>query len=145
MFLPLIVFLVSFNPPSLLTMFLPLSLFLASLFAMSSILQYFNYSKNPTLTMPLCLVFDSDMFPRSHNYFDSGPKSPLAKAWPKSPEQIVNPIGITKPRELQNPSFSFAVREVLPKIPNFINLDLDEIMELSNSQSDPQTNPLGKK
>ncbi len=131
--------------PRLLSQCFCLPMFLASLFAMSSILQYFNYSKNPTLTMPLCLVFDSNMFPRSHNYFDSGPKSPLARAWPKFPKQIVNPIGITKSRELQNPSFSFAVREVLPKILNFINLDLDEIMELSNSQSDLQTNPLGKK
>jgi hypothetical protein len=96
------------------------------------------------------------MFLRSYNSSDSGPKLPLAKAWPKSPKSNVNPIGITKSLELQNPSFSFAIREVLPKIPNVIDvdpnevlfkipnsitLDLDEIVELSNSQSDPQTNP----
>jgi hypothetical protein len=100
------------------------------------------------------------MFPRSYNSFDSGPKSPLAKPWPKSPKSNVNPIGITKSLKLQNPSFSFAICEVLPKIlnvidvdpnevllkiPNFITLDLDEIVELSNSQSSPQAHPPGKK
>jgi hypothetical protein len=34
--------------------------------------------------------------------------------------------------------------EILLKIPNFITLDLDEIVELSNSQSDLQVNPLGR-
>jgi hypothetical protein len=109
--------------------------------------------------MPLCLVFDSNMFPRSYNFFESGPKSPLVGAWHESPKSNVNPIGTTKSLELQNPSFSFAIHEVLPKIlnvidvdpnevlpkiPNFITLDLDEIVELSNSQSDPQANTLGR-
>ncbi len=109
--------------------------------------------------MPLCLVFNFDMFPRSYSFFDSGPKLPLVGAWLESSKSNVNPIGITKSLELQNPSFSFAICEVLPKIPNvidvdpneippkipdFITLDLDEIVELSNSQFDLQINPLGK-
>jgi hypothetical protein len=99
-----------------------------------SIFQYFNYSKNPTLTMPLCNVFDSNMFPRSYNSSDSGPKSPLVGAWPKSPKSNVSLVGTTKSLKLQNPSSFFA-------IPNF----LPEIVELLNSQSDPQAHPPRKK
>jgi hypothetical protein len=94
----------------------------------SSIFQYLNYSKNPTFTIPLCLVFDSDMFPRLYSFFDSGPKLPLAGAWPESLESNVNPIGTTKSLELQNPSFSFAIREDFPKIPNVINVNLNEVL-----------------
>jgi hypothetical protein len=106
--------------------------------------------------MPLCIVFNFDMFPRSYSFFNSGPKSPLVGAWRESSKSNVNLIGITKSLELQNPSFSFAICEVLPKIPNlidvdpneippkildFIILDLDEILEVSNSQFDLQINP----
>jgi len=102
----------------------------------------------------LYLIFD--MFPRSYSFFDSGPKLPLVGAWPKYSKSNINPLGITKSLELQNPSFSFAICEVLPKIPNlidvdpneippkildFIILDLDEILEVSNSQFDLQINP----
>ncbi len=134
MFLPLIVFSVNFDLPPL-AMLLPLSLFSTSLFAMSfSIFQYFNYSKNPTLTMPLCLVFYSNMFSRSYNSSNSGPKLPLAKTWLESPKSNVNPIGTTKSLELQNPKSSFAIFEVLPKIPYVINVDPNEVfLEILNS------------
>jgi hypothetical protein len=66
---------------------------------------------------------------------------------------------ITSPK-LQNPSSSFAIPKVLLRIPNVINvvpneilyeildfiaIDLDEIVELSNSQFDPQVDPPRKK
>jgi hypothetical protein len=126
----------------------------------SSIFQHFNYSRNPTLTMPLCIVSYSSMFPRTYNSCDSGPKSPLAGAWLESPKLNVNPVGATKSPKLQNPSSSFAIPEFFPKIPNVIDvdpneifleildftaIDLDEIVELLDSQSDPQANPPRKK
>jgi hypothetical protein len=67
------------------------------------------------------------MFPRSFSSFDSGPKSPLIGAWLESIELNVNLLGATKSLEFQNPSSSFAVLEVLPEIPNVINVDHDEI------------------
>jgi hypothetical protein len=91
------------------------------------------------------------MFPRLYSSSDSGPKLPLARTWPKSLESNVNPVGTTKSPELQNPNFSFAILEVL-KILNVIDvnpnevfleifdsitIDLDEIVQLSNSQFDP--------
>jgi hypothetical protein len=99
------------------------------------------------------------MFPRSYSFFNSGPKLPLVRVWPESLESNVNPIGTTKSLKLQNPSFSFAIyevlpkipnvidvnpNEILPKIPNFITLDLDEIVELSKSPSDLEVNPPGR-
>ncbi len=110
--------------------------------------------------MPLCLVYYSNMFPRSYGSFDSGPKLPLVGTWPESPKSNVSPIGATKSLKLQNPKSFFAIFEVLPKIPyvidvdlneflleilNSIVIDLGEIMELSYSQFDPQVDPLGKK
>ncbi len=100
------------------------------------------------------------MFPRSYGSFDSGPKLPLTRTWPKSRKSSVSPIGATKSLELQNPKSSFAIFEVLPEIPyvidvdtnevllkilNSIAIDLGEIVELSYSQFDPQVDPLGKK
>jgi hypothetical protein len=125
-----------------------------------SIFKYFNYSKNPTLTMPLCPVPYSNMFPRSYSSSNSGPKLPLAGTWPKSPKSSVNLIGATKSLELQNPKSSFAIFEVLPKIPyvidvdfneiileivNFTTIDLGEIVELLDFRFDPQVDPLRKK
>jgi hypothetical protein len=72
----------------------------------------------------------------------------------------VSLIETTKSLKLQNPSSSFVIPEVLPRIPNVIDVDfneilleihdstiinLNEIVELSNSQFDPQVEPLGKK
>jgi len=72
----------------------------------------------------------------------------------------VNPIGATTSPKLQNPSFSFATPEVLLEIPNVIDvhpdeilfeipnsttIDLDDIVELSNSLFDPQAKPPRKK
>jgi hypothetical protein len=94
----------------------------------SSVFQYFNYSKNATLTMPLCLVSNFNMFPRSYNFFDSGPKLPLTKAWLESPKSNVNPIRATKSLEFQNVSSSFVILEVLPKIFDAIDIDLDEVL-----------------
>jgi len=126
MFLPLIVFSINFDLPPL-AMLSPLSLFSTSLFAMSlSIFQYFNYFKNPTLTMPLCLVYYSNMFSRSYSSSNSGPKLPLARTWPKSPKSNVNLVGTTKSLQLQNPKSSFAIFEVLPKIPYVIDVDPNE-------------------
>jgi hypothetical protein len=66
---------------------------------------------------------------------------------------------ITSPK-FQNPSSSFAIpnillgipnvidvvpNEVVYEIPKFITIDLDEIVELSNSQFDPQVEPPRKK
>jgi hypothetical protein len=91
--------------------------------------------------MPLCHVFDSNMFPRSCNSSNGGPKLPLDGAWPKSTKLNVNPVGTTKSPKLQNPSSCFAIPKVLCKIHDFTVVNLDEIMELSNSQSYPQVDP----
>ncbi len=100
------------------------------------------------------------MFLRSYNSFDSGPKSPLIGAWLESWESNVSQVGAIKSLKLQNLKSSFVILEVLPKIPNVIDVDfneilpeildsiainLNEIVELSNSQFDPQAEPLGKK
>jgi hypothetical protein len=97
------------------------------------------------------------MFPRLYSSFNSGPKLPLTKVWLDSPKC---PIRTTKSPKFQNVSSSFVIPkvlpkifdaidvnfdEVLPKIPNFIVANLDEIVELSDSQSDPQVDPLEKK
>jgi hypothetical protein len=71
--------------------------------------------------MPLCIAFDSNMFPRLYSSFDSGPKSPLVGAWPKSPKSSVSLVGATKSLKLQNPSSFFA-------IPNFLLEILDSII-----------------
>jgi hypothetical protein len=68
------------------------------------------------------------MFPRSFSSFDSEPKSPLVGAWLESIKLNVNLLGVTKSLELQNPSSSFAILEVLPEIPSVINVDHDEIL-----------------
>jgi len=88
------------------------------------------------------------MFPRSYSSFDSGPKLPLIKAWLESPKSNVNPIKATKSLEFQNVSSFFVILEILPKIfdaididldevlpeiPDFIVINLDEIVELSDS------------
>jgi hypothetical protein len=100
------------------------------------------------------------MFPRSYNFSNGGPKWPVDGAWHEFIELSVSPIGTTKSPKLQKPSSFFAIHEVLPKIHDaidvdpdevlpkildFIVVDLDEIVELSNSQSYPQVDPLGKK
>ncbi len=51
--------------------------------------QYFNLSRILKLTMPLCLVSDSNMFPRLFSS-SSGPKSPLGGTW--FHESIINPL-----------------------------------------------------
>jgi hypothetical protein len=78
----------------------------------------------------------------------------------ESPKLNVSPIGATKSLELQNPSSFFAIPNFLPEIPDVINIhpdevfleildstiiDLDEIVELLDSQYDPQANPPRKK
>jgi len=100
------------------------------------------------------------MFPRSYNSFNNGPKSPLTKAWLESPKSSVNPVGATTSPKLKNLSFFFAIPEILLEIPiiidvdpnevlseilNFIVIDFDEIVEVSNSQFDPQVDPPRKK
>jgi hypothetical protein len=100
------------------------------------------------------------MFPRLYNSFDSGPILPLAGTWPESLESNVNLVGATKSPKLQNPNSSFAILEVLLKILNVIDvdhdevfleifdsttIDLDEIVQISNSQFDPQVHPPRKK
>jgi hypothetical protein len=96
------------------------------------------------------------MFPKSYNSFDSGPKLPLTKAWFESPKSSVSPIGATKSPKFQNVSSSFVIFKVLPKIfdaidvdldevllkiPDYTIINLDEIVELSNSQSNNYYKP----
>jgi hypothetical protein len=67
---------------------------------MSSIIfQYFNYSTNPKLTMPLCLMSNSTMFPTSYNLF-SGLKSPLNGTW--LPKFVINPLENMDAKEMEN-------------------------------------------
>lgn len=71
-------------------------------FSMSySIFQYFNSSKNPKLTMPLCLVSDSNMFFQLYNSFN-GSKSPLNGTW--SLESIFNPLEDLDAPTIESPS-----------------------------------------
>ncbi len=55
----------------------------------SFMFQCFNLFMNLKLTMPLCLVFDSNMFPRSYNPSNE-PKSPLSGAL--SLEFLISPL-----------------------------------------------------
>ncbi len=95
-----------------------------------SIFQYFNYSKNPKLTMPLCLLFDFSMFPRYYSPF-SGPKSPLFKTW--SPKSIINLNECLVASHLQNLDINFVVYEIISNIP-LKSIDLDKFIELFDSQ-----------
>ncbi len=112
---------------------------------MSSLMfQYFNLSRILKLTMPLCLVSDSNMFPRLFNSFN-GTKSPLSGAW--FHEFVINPLeglltpNFQSPPNLHNLSSSFVMFDVIPKIfdviieIHFQSIDPKEIMDLSNSQS----------
>ncbi len=142
MFLPLICFWLVSNPHPLSQCF-----HLSPYFQLVCVLRLlqssniFNHSMNPTLTMPLCHVFDSSMFPRSCNSSNGGPKLPLDGTWPKSTKLNVNLVGTTKSPKLQNVSSCFAIPKVLHKIHDFTVVNFDEIMELSNSQSYPQVDP----
>jgi hypothetical protein len=68
------------------------------------------------------------MFPRLYSSSDSGPKLPLTKAWLESPKSNVNPIRTTKSLEFQNVNSSFVILEVLPKIFDVIDTDLDGVL-----------------
>ncbi len=78
--------------------------------------------------MPLCLVSSFIMFPRSYSSFDSGPKLPLTKVWLESPKSNVSPIRATKSLEFQNVSSSFVILEILPKIFDVIDINLDGVL-----------------
>jgi hypothetical protein len=68
------------------------------------------------------------MFPRLYSSFDSGPKSPLTRAWFESPKSNVSLEGTTKSPKFQSLNSSFVILEVLPKIFDVIDVDLDEIL-----------------
>lgn len=89
-------------------------------FMSTSIYLYFNLSINPKLTMPLCLVSDSSMFPKSINSY-SGPKSPMSGAW--SLEFIINPFENLLALDFQSPLDLFNTSS------NFIKFDV--ILEIS--------------
>ncbi len=144
-------------------MFLLLSLFSFCLFPISSsIFQYFNYPR----TQPLpchCVLYLILVCSQGHItplIMGQNRQLPSTRTWPKSPKSSVSPVGVNTSPKLQNPNSSFAIPKVLPKILNatYVNHDevlyeilnsttiyFDEIVELSNSQFDPQVDPPWKK